>query len=123
MSTLKLTDGDLAVENNALVLLTDPTEETAQRLTTKFKFFLGEWAFDPRVGLPLWERVFVKNLNLVAVRAMYREAILDDPNVDSLVSLSLDFDRALRKLTLSFEAVLLDGENLVFEDFILRENL
>jgi hypothetical protein len=54
---------------------------------------------------------------------MYREAILDDPNVDSLVSLSLDFDRALRKLTLSFEAVLLDGENLVFEDFILRENL
>lgn len=123
MSTLKLTNGDLAIEGNSLALLTDPTEETAQRLATKFKFFLGEWAFDPRVGLPLWERVFVKNLNLVAVRAMYREAILDDPNVDSLVSLSLDFDRTLRKLTLSFEAVLLDGENLTFEDFILRENL
>jgi len=123
MSTLKLTDGDLAIESNSLVLLTDPVEETAQRLTTKFKFFLGEWAFDPRVGLPLFDRVFVKNPNLVAVRAMYREAILGDPNVDSLVSLTLDYDRALRKLTLSFEAQLKDGGILTIEDFILRENL
>lgn len=124
MSTLKLgTDGDLAIENNSLVLLTDPVEETAQRLRTKFKFFLGEWAFDPRVGLPLFEKVYVKNPNITAVRAMYREAILGDPNVDSLVSLNLDFDRALRKLTLSFEALLKDGSTVTFEDFVLRENL
>ena len=60
MSTLKLdSTGDLAVEGNSLVLLSDLTAETAQRLSTKFKFFLGEWSLEPRGGLPLFEQVLV----------------------------------------------------------------
>ena len=124
MTSLKL-DGswDLAIENNALVLLTDTTEETAQRLKTKFQFFLGEWDLDTTVGFPLWEKVFVKAPHIPTLRATYREAILGDENVAALNSLSLDYDRGLRKLTMSFEATLKDGSALEFKDFILRDNL
>jgi hypothetical protein len=123
MSSLKL-DGsnDLAVENNSLVLLTDPVEETAQRLKTKFRFFLGEWAFEPRAGMPLFEKVFLKNPDLSAVRRLYSEVITSDENVDSLVSLAIGLDTTARHMTLSFEALLKDGSTLTFADFILEEN-
>jgi hypothetical protein len=124
MTSLKLDgSGDLALENNSLVLLTDAVEETAQRLKTKFRFFLGEWDMDPRVGFPLWEKVFVKEPHIPTLRALYKEAILEDENVSAITSLSIDYDRSLRKLTMSFEATLKDGSALTFDSFILRENL
>jgi hypothetical protein len=124
MTTLKLdSTGDLAIENGTLILLDDPVAETAQRLQIKFKFFLGEWELDRRVGMPLLEKVLVKAPNLSTLRRLYREVIITDPAVDTLVSLEFDLDRATRMLSMSFEATLTDGSDLVFEDFILLENV
>jgi len=122
MSTLKLdTTGDLAIESNELVILSDLVAETAQRLTIKFKFFLGEWLLDDRVGLPLYEKVLVKNPNLSEIRRIYRSVILNDPAVDTLENFDLELNTSTRTLSLDFQAVLNDGSNLVFEDFILAE--
>jgi hypothetical protein len=124
MTTWKLDgDGDLAIENGTFVLLDDLGAETAQRLKIKFRFFLGEWEIDRRVGLPLFEQVLVKTPDLGVLRKMYREVITKDPAVASLGSIILDLDAPTRRLSLSFEAMLNDGSSLVFEDFILAENL
>ena len=123
MSTLKLDEnGDLAIENGSFVILRDLVAETAQRLTTKFKFFLGEWALEPRAGMPLYEKVLIKAPKLSELRVIYREVIVGDEAVTALDSLSFDLDSATRALSLSFEATLIDGSPLVFENFILAEN-
>ena len=127
MSTLKLDllSGDLAVENGSLVLLnatgSEFAEETAQRLKTKFQFFLGEWHLDTRAGMPHYQKVLKKNPDLTVITALFREAILNDEGVAELVSLKLDL--VVRTLSVAFEAVLSSGEVLEFEDFILGENL
>jgi len=124
MSTLKLdSDGDLAVEANALVILSDTVAEAAQRLKTKFRFFLGEWSLDPRVGFPLLQKVLVKNPNIPELRALFRETIIRDEAVDTLERLTLDFDGATRTLSMGFEATLVDGSTLTFSDFILGDYL
>ena len=122
MTTLKITGGDLDT-TGGLSLLSDLGDETTQRLRIKLRFFLGEWFQDPRIGIPFFETVLVKAPKLSEVRALFRRAIVTDPAVGALNSLDLDFDRASRTLSLSFAATLNDGSTLVFEDFILAENL
>jgi len=113
--------GDLAVESNRLVLLTDPTAETAQRLTSKFRFVYGEWFLNTQAGLDYFGRILVKPFNPVAVRVLFRQVLEQDENVASVVSLVLDFDAQTRALSLSFEAALLSGGTLTVKDFVLRE--
>jgi len=120
MSTLKLTDGDLTLTNNSLVVETDLVAETAQRLTIKFNFFLGEWVLNPKVGIPLYEKVFIKNPKIPVLRSLFRQIIVGDPAVDTMNSLLFDF--VSRQLVMDFEATLNDGSTLTFADFVLEEN-
>lgn len=120
MSTLKLdSTGDLAIENNSVVILSDLAEETAQRLKTKFRFFRGEWPLDLRVGLPLFEVVFVKPANLNAIRSMFRQVVLEDEACTGCGPIAIDFDTQARSLSLSLDAVLTDGIVLPISDSIL----
>jgi hypothetical protein len=124
MTALKLdASGDLAIENGSLVVLDDLTAETAQRLQTKFRFFLGEWHLDTRMGFPLYEKVFIKSPKLSELRVLYRELISTDEGVETLDELELDFDSSARELSLSFAATLIDGSVLEVSNFILQENL
>jgi hypothetical protein len=122
MTTLLLTNGDLHT-SGGLQLLSDLGDETTQRLQITLRFFQGEWFQDPRIGMPYFEKVLIKAPKLAEVRSIFRRAILADPAVETLNSLNLDFDRGSRTLSVSFEATLTDGSNLVFEDFILPEAL
>jgi hypothetical protein len=123
MSTLQLTAaGDLDT-TAGLTLLSDLVAETAQRLQNKFRMFQGEWELEPRAGMPMFEKVLVKNPNISELNRLYRSVLLADTAVDSIDSLTLDFDRSLRALSISFEATLNDGSSLEFTDFILAENL
>lgn len=124
MSSLKLdTTGDLALENNSFVLLTDTQEETAQRLQTKFRFFLGEWHLDRRIGLPYYQKILVKNPNLEEIEEIFREVILADEAVTELISLSVDLEEITRVMSVSFEATLTDGTQLDFAEFVLQESI
>jgi hypothetical protein len=116
------TDGDLAIENGSLVLLDDLAAETAQRLKTKFRFFLGEWHLDTRIGFPLYEKVLIKAPVLAEIQVLCRQTIEGDEGVDTLDDLQLDFDTATRVLSMTFTATLIDGTVLEINDFILEEN-
>ena len=128
MSTIKLdASGDVEILNGKISLLnvdgSELLEETAQRLKLKLTTFLGTWFLDPRVGMPYYENVFIKNPRLSVLEAMFTEAIVSDEQVDFLNSLDLDFDNSTRKLSVVFQAVLLDGQVLDFADFILGDEL
>lgn len=93
---LLLVDGDLKLIDNA--------ERIAQQIKITLKFMLGEWFLDTSKGVPYLEYVLIKNPNMNHIRAIFREKILDVPDVIKLNSLDLTLDRKSRALTVSFEA-------------------
>ena len=93
-------------------LTADLSEEVAQRLDTKFKFFLGEWFLDQSLGVPYYRDVFVRNPDMAVIRSIFQQLITDDAGVESLVSLDLALDGETRALSVTFQAVLVSDEVL-----------
>jgi hypothetical protein len=114
-------DGDLDT-TGGLSLTSSLVQSTAQRLKIKFRFFKGEGLLDPRSGIPIYEKILVKNPNLAEIKRLFKEILLSDPAVETVESIDLTYSREGRSLAVAFAATLNDGSNLTFEDFILAEN-
>ena len=120
MSDIKLAaNGDLFLDDNGSAVLVDGDKATVQQMLIRFKFALGEWFRDIRIGVPFFREILVKNPNLTRVRAIYRQLILTTPGIESLEKFSLTLDVSTRALSLSFIARKTDGGPLEFnEEFI-----
>ena len=121
MSDLALdSDGDLLIDDDSFILV-DEDDAIVQQLTIRFKFFLGEWFLDTRLGVPYFPEVLVKNPDLSRVRGIFQQVILTTPGIASVDSLELLLDNATRVLSVSFRARKTDGEILEFKDeFIIQ---
>jgi hypothetical protein len=111
---LKLdTTGDLDISDDALHLV-DGADAIAQHVQIRLRLFKGEWFLDAEVGLPYYDTVLVKAPDLLAIRSVIRQAILETPGVASLDGFEMEFDRAARSLAVSFTATTDDGQQLDF---------
>ena len=121
MSDLALdSDGDLLVENDSLVLA-DGDDAIVQQLTIRFRFALGEWFLDIRLGVPYFGEILIKNPDLSRVRGIFKQTVLTTPGIDSLEEFTLTFAGAERVLTVQFRARKIDGEILNYnEEFIIE---
>jgi len=115
---LKLTGGDLAIENDDLVLV-DGVDAVAQHVTTSLKTFQGEWFLDTRVGVPYFDRVLGQKPRLAELEQLYREAIIKVPGMLSIEDMNIDFDGTTRLLSVSFRGTCDDGVIEYNEEFIL----
>jgi len=104
--------GDLAIENGDLVLLDGP-DAIAQHLSTRLRFWKGDWYLDTRIGIPYLEQILIKAPNENVVRAIFRKAILDTPGVEALRSLLFSYDGAIRRLTIEFDADIVGADEPV----------
>ncbi len=93
---------DLELENNDLILI-DGAERIAQQILITLRFFYGEWFLDLTDGTPYLEEILVKTPNLAHVRQIISEKILSVEGVDSLDSLTLDYDVQKRNLVIEYE--------------------
>lgn len=120
MADLKLdtTSGDLAIENDDLVII-NGVDDIAQHSKIRLRFFRGEWFLDLRVGIPYYEEILIKNPDLVAVRAIFREAILETPGVVDLLDFALTVNSATRTLNLRYTSSTDVDEVLVFDEEFL----
>lgn len=109
MKTLKLTDGDLAMENGALVMLED-TDEKVQTLGSLLRFPLGDWPEEPTKGRD-WRTALEKPFDAGLVLAESKKALSEDSRVTKLFSFTATEDRATRVATVKFK-VEMDGELL-----------
>lgn len=100
---------DLDVTTGDLVLLTG-AEAVAQELRIRFRFFLGEWFLDRRLGIPYYERILIKNPATNVVRSLLREVALETPGVLELQEFRTDFDNAARRLTVTLSARVDDSD-------------
>ncbi len=123
MANLLLTlAGDLDFSSGGLQIV-EGSDEIAQKLFTRLQFFLGEWFLDRRQGIPYYQKILIKNPELIIIQSIFREAILETPGVASLLDvIQTTLESATRKLSVRFSARLESGEILNFDrEFIIGD--
>lgn len=92
-----------------------------QRIRIRFRFFLGEWFLDTRLGVPYYRDILIKNPDSILISFIFRQVLLSTPGVASVASFSASLDRPTRFLTVDFEATLEDGTviRVTAEPFII----
>lgn len=113
--------GDLALKKGSPYFIDGP-EYTRQKLSARFKFFLGEWFLNLLEGVPYYRDVFVHNPDLDVIKSLFKRVILTCPGIIGLKSYSMTFDREKRRSAFSFKAICADGDFTVKpedQDFIL----
>lgn len=93
---LVLRDGDLMIIDNA--------ERVAQQILISLRFWYGEWFLNTTEGVPYLEYILVKNPNIAHVRQVLTEQIEAVPGVQSVDSMSIDFDQQGRTLAVDYAA-------------------
>lgn len=107
---------DLSFTSGRLDMV-ENVDSVAQSLKTRLQMVRGEWFADLDEGTPYVGRILVKMPDLSVVRSAVRERILATDGVLQLLSLSLDFDKSARTLSVRFRAVLDEGQATETRDF------
>lgn len=95
--------GDLLINNGDLMII-DNAERVAQQILITLRFWYAEWFLDTTQGVPYLEYILVKNPNINHVRQILTEKILSVEGVQTLDSMTLDFDERNRRLYVEYAA-------------------
>lgn len=93
-------EGNLVFENNDLVLVTG-LEQLMQRLFIRLSMLYGEWFLNITKGIKYDIDIFIKKPNLATIEAIFKVAILEDSEIDSINSFSMNLDNKTRKLSVN----------------------
>jgi hypothetical protein len=120
-TTLKLNDAhDLDIVNNNFVVV-DGITALRDRLATNLKTFQSEWYLDPTLGIPYFEQVFTKAVNVGVLYTIFSGVIRRTEGVAAVNSLVFDQDNANRVLTITFSVTADDGT--ILEETISLEGV
>ncbi len=108
--------GDLLLSGGDLTLVRDATA-IAQEVTIRLNFLLGEWFLDTEAGMPYFQSILVKSPNLAAIRSIFHDEILNVAGINSVIDLTLDYNRQARRLDVSWRAASDLGELTGETDF------
>lgn len=102
-------NNDLIV-NKGQIQLVEEGAEIVQHVRTRLLFYMEEWFLDLNAGVPYFQQIFVKPVNLANVESIFKTKIIDTPGVDRLVSFSMDYEGgSSRELTVAFSAETIYG--------------
>lgn len=90
--------------NRRRIAVVDEGAEVVQHVRSRLLFYLGEcsWAVD--IGVPYFQQIFVKPINLPQVEAILKAVIIKSPNVLQLLDFSMVYSSSTRKLAVSYQA-------------------
>jgi len=102
--------GDLAIP----ITLLRGVDALAQRLTTRYKFFLGEWFLDTRQGIPYFRDILVKNPDPSLIQSIFRKATLTTPGVLAIrrFGTQLEQQARVRQLTIDPLEIVVTGNKI-----------
>ena len=113
---LDLVTGDLAVSAGRLTIV-EGADAVRQRLQMRLRFWQGEWFADTAVGVPYLGFLGVKGAEAFAESTL-RAAITTCPGVLALERFTFSVNGATRRATVSFRALVTDGEVVDVRDFV-----
>jgi hypothetical protein len=106
--------GDLALDENHSPYYVTGADAIAQRLTIRYRMWLGEWFLDERQGIPYIEKVFVKAPKLALIERLFRRVTTSTPGIQTVKSFDMAWGRAEREVQVTnLEAVLVSGDTLI----------
>lgn len=101
---IKLTnDHDIDIVSNDFTLTQTESESLKQRLIIKLLTFQEEWFLDQTEGIPYYQSILGKNRSKESIDTIFKTAILDTPDVVSLLSFQSSIDNLTRIYTMSFK--------------------
>ena len=107
---LQTATGDLDISANGnMTLVTSVAQCTAQKLTNRFSFGLGEWFADTTQGIPYFQNILVQNPNLNTISTIFQRVLKSVPGVAAITELNLDFISTTRNLVTTFGCRTNDG--------------
>lgn len=102
---------DLALDvNGDLVIGTDLSFTTGlqaveQGIRLRVQMFLGEWFNDLTRGVPWFQEILGHKFSSARIRQIFSSVIAEAPGVTSIQSLTADFNRGTRALTVTFSVL------------------
>ena len=111
--------GDLDLTGHRLNLVTGEAA-IEQNLRVRLRFGLESWFLDLRQGIPFFGEILIKSPNMLLVRSIFRQAILDTAGIVAVTSLTASINSSTRLLSLDFTATMDTGAELVFAPFIIE---
>jgi hypothetical protein len=105
-------DGDTLIVDNDIQLTSTLMENARQRTQIRLKLYAGEWVYDLSEGMPYFDRILIKGASKTTVDTIMKEAILSDPDIESITSFESEI--VSEKYYLKFSAVAADGETITY---------
>ncbi len=101
-------DGDLAFDGQRNLRMVEEVEEKAQAVRLLLQTSRGEWFLNTEHGLD-YMAILGKKPNGAEIRAVIMEALKQEPRVEEVISLDIDYDRSKRHLSVYFK-LRMEGE-------------
>jgi len=112
MYTFKIDDtGDITFDGQNSIVLVEDKDEQAQAVKTRMSTNKGEWFLNTLYGLA-YKYLQVKNPDLSRIRAEILRTFQQETRITKVDSLVLNFNNSTRKLTISFELAMDDGNTV-----------
>lgn len=117
MKSLLLDDtGDLVMENGELQFVSGK-DEIVQCVRQLIRTNLEEWFLNPAMGFNQSVVLGQKRVNIVDVREALVYTIEQEPRIDNVESINIEFDNKTRELHISFIAIA-QGEEIEVQEVI-----
>ena len=101
---------DLVLDNFTFKITEVKQDEIIQKLKVLLLFFKGEWEYNLNYGIPYFQEIFIKGVDLEQIDDTYRTAISNESGVRDLISYSSSFNSATRQLTVNAKVLVESGE-------------
>ena len=105
MATIDSPTDDLAPEFR----IVRGTEDIRQRAIQKMRFFRGEWFLDTEAGVPWFQRILTRPVEIGVVNAILSSALEDVEGVVRVENVDATLDRENRAMTFSATLVTEEG--------------
>lgn len=95
------TGGDLDLSTGDIQM----TDDLAQKVAIRLRWFLDEWRLGPKLGLPYFQTILVKNPDIAAITRAIRSEVMKVDGISGVNNLSISIIPEKRLLRCKFNAV------------------
>jgi len=103
-------ENNIFLDTNGSIKRVSDGAETVQHVRSRLLFYLGESPLDTSQGVPYFEEIFVKPVDLPQAESLLKTIIIQTPGVQELIDFGLEFDSSTRNLSVTWEAISTFGD-------------
>lgn len=92
-------DGDIVLTDYGDIYL---TQSIKQNILIRLKWFFKEWRLGPDLGFPWFEEVLVKNPNLMKIKGLVRNEIMQIDGVQSCTVDTVNYNAQERTIEIKY---------------------